>query len=110
DNAARFFTRDADYLVQPVSQVPPFPVELEYQTEAAGQQIAPYLDRIGALRWPMRSSLGWVASCWSIPVPGGPAISVPCGFSPGGHPVGLQIVGRRGDDVGVLRLARAFED
>ena len=38
-----------------------------------------------------------------------PAVSVPAGFTPDGLPVGLQIVGRRFDDVGVLRLARAFE-
>jgi aspartyl-tRNA(Asn)/glutamyl-tRNA(Gln) amidotransferase subunit A len=40
---------------------------------------------------------------------GQPAVSVPGGFSPEGLPVGLQIVGRRFDDLGVLRLARAFE-
>jgi amidase len=50
-----------------------------------------------------------MASCWSITVLGGPAISVPCGFTDDGLPVGLQIVGRRGDDAGVLRLAHAFE-
>jgi Asp-tRNA(Asn)/Glu-tRNA(Gln) amidotransferase A subunit family amidase len=38
-----------------------------------------------------------------------PAISVPCGFSAGGLPVGLQIVGRRDRDADVLALARAFE-
>ena len=38
-----------------------------------------------------------------------PAISVPCGFTPEGLPVGLQIVGRHHDDVGVLQLAHAFE-
>jgi amidase len=32
-----------------------------------------------------------------------------CGFTADGLPVGLQIAGRRGDDVGVLRLAHAFE-
>ena len=41
---------------------------------------------------------------------GQPAISVPAGFSPEGLPVGLQIVGRRFDDLGVMRLARAYED
>ena len=41
---------------------------------------------------------------------GQPAVSVPGGFSPEGLPVGLQIVGRRFDDLGVLRVARAFED
>ena len=38
-----------------------------------------------------------------------PAASINCGFSPQGLPVGLQIVGRRFDDIGVLSLAMAFE-
>ncbi len=38
-----------------------------------------------------------------------PAISVPCGHTEGGLPIGLQIIGRRHDDLGVLRLARAWE-
>ncbi|GAG43521.1 unnamed protein product, partial [marine sediment metagenome] len=37
------------------------------------------------------------------------AISVPCGFTPDGLPVGVQIVGRHQDDFGVLQLAYAFE-
>ncbi|MFL5790680.1 MAG: amidase family protein [Actinomycetota bacterium] len=93
-SAARFFAH-VDYLVQPVSQVPPFPVELEYPTTVAGELMTTYLD--------------WMASCWTITVLGGPAVAVPCGFTQGGLPIGLQIVGRRGDDAGVLRLAHAFE-
>ena len=38
-----------------------------------------------------------------------PAITVPCGFDSDGLPVGMQIVGRRFDDEGVLRVAAAFE-
>jgi Asp-tRNA(Asn)/Glu-tRNA(Gln) amidotransferase A subunit family amidase len=38
-----------------------------------------------------------------------PAISVPAGMSRDGLPIGLQIVGRRFDDVGVLAMAAAFE-
>ncbi len=41
---------------------------------------------------------------------GQPAASIPCGFSAEGLPIGLQIVGRRFDDVGVLSVARAYED
>jgi amidase len=41
---------------------------------------------------------------------GGPAISVPAGFTDEGLPIGLQIVGAPGDDAGVLRLAHAFEE
>jgi amidase len=38
-----------------------------------------------------------------------PAASVPAGFTPENLPVGIQIVGRRGDDAGVLQMAHAFE-
>ncbi len=38
-----------------------------------------------------------------------PAVSVPAGTTPEGLPIGLQIVGKRFDDRGVLRLAAAFE-
>jgi Asp-tRNA(Asn)/Glu-tRNA(Gln) amidotransferase A subunit family amidase len=38
-----------------------------------------------------------------------PAISVPCAHTASGLPIGLQIIGRRHDDLGVLRLAHAFE-
>lgn len=38
-----------------------------------------------------------------------PAISVPCGHDAQGLPIGLQIIGRRHDDLGVLRIAKAWE-
>ena len=39
-----------------------------------------------------------------------PAASINCGFTPEGLPIGLQIIGRRFDDVGVIALALAFEE
>lgn len=39
-----------------------------------------------------------------------PAVSINCGYTRAGAPIGLQIVGRRFDDLGVLRLAKAWED
>jgi aspartyl-tRNA(Asn)/glutamyl-tRNA(Gln) amidotransferase subunit A len=38
-----------------------------------------------------------------------PAMSVACGFTAIGLPIGLQIIGRRHDDIGVLRAGRAYE-
>jgi aspartyl-tRNA(Asn)/glutamyl-tRNA(Gln) amidotransferase subunit A len=38
-----------------------------------------------------------------------PAMSLPCGFTAEGLPIGLQIAGHRHDDLGVLKLARAWE-
>ena len=91
----REFMQDYDFLALPVSQVPPFPLEQEYVSEINGLQMGTYLD--------------WMRSCYFISVTGQPAISVPCGFTAEGLPVGLQLVGRPQDDLGVLQLANAFE-
>jgi aspartyl-tRNA(Asn)/glutamyl-tRNA(Gln) amidotransferase subunit A len=40
---------------------------------------------------------------------GGPSLSVPCGFSADGLPIGLQIAGRRWDEATVLRVGHAYE-
>ncbi|MGW0072888.1 amidase family protein, partial [Streptosporangium sandarakinum] len=79
----------------PVSQVPPFPVEQPYVSEVAGQAMPDYL--------------AWMRSAYWISVLHAPAASVPCGFTSGGLPVGVQFVGRPFADLRVLRLARAFE-
>ena len=89
-----FFNR-YEFLVLPVSQVPPFPVEQRWVSEIDGHKMADYLE--------------WMTSCYVITVTGHPAISVPCGFTPDGLPVGVQIVGRYRDDIGVLQLAYAFQ-
>ncbi len=38
-----------------------------------------------------------------------PAASIPCGMTADGLPIGLQIAGKRFDDLGVLQVCRAFE-
>lgn len=40
---------------------------------------------------------------------GQPAASIPCGHASDGLPIGLQIAGRRHDDLGVLQMARMYE-
>ena len=90
----RFFER-YDFLLLPVSQVPPFDIEQPYPTEINGQPMETYID--------------WMRTCSDITVTGLPAISVPAGFTGDGLPVGLQIVGRPWDDFGVLQIAHAVE-
>ncbi len=51
----------------------------------------------------------WTVFCYPFNLTTQPAISVPCGFTAAGLPVGLQIVGPRFADAAVLRAARAFE-
>jgi amidase len=58
---------------------------------------------------PMESYVGWMKSAYWISATFRPAISVPAGFTPEGLPVGIQIVGRHRDDLGVLQIAHAFE-
>ncbi|MDE0374346.1 MAG: amidase [bacterium] len=84
-----------DFLAAPVTQVPPFPVDVEYPTEIDGTRMETYID--------------WMRSCSDITVTTHPAISVPGGFTPDGLPVGLQLVGRHHADRSVLELAHAWE-
>jgi aspartyl-tRNA(Asn)/glutamyl-tRNA(Gln) amidotransferase subunit A len=53
--------------------------------------------------------LPWAEFSYPFNMSWNPAISVPCGWTADGRPVGMQIVGRRWDDAGVLRAASAFE-
>lgn len=89
------FMETYEFLIAPVSQVPPFDVKERYVTAINGVPMDTYID--------------WMKSCYYITVTGLPAISVPCGFTPEGLPIGMQIVGRHQDDFGVLQLAHAFE-
>lgn len=91
----REFMQTYEFLILPVSQVPPFPVSQRYIEEINGEKMGTYID--------------WMKSCYYITTVGFPAISVPCGFTADGLPVGVQIVGRHQDDLGVLQLAYAFE-
>jgi amidase len=91
----REFMERYEFLVLPVSQVTPFPVEVEWVREINGVEMETYID--------------WMATCYAITLTGLPAISVPCGFTEDGLPIGLQIVGRHQRDLDVLQLAFAFE-
>lgn len=84
-----------EFLALPVTSVPPFSIEDEYVTEINGVELETYLD--------------WMWPCYTISATGLPAISVPAGFTEGGLPVGLQLVGRPRDEMGLLQLAHAFE-
>jgi amidase len=89
-----FFDR-YDLLLTPTMPIPPFPAETIFPTEINGQ--------------PMESYVDWVMLTYAITMTGLPAISVPCGWTKKGLPVGLQIVGRRQGESTLLQAAAAYE-
>ena len=90
------FMETYEFIVCPVNQVPPFDIR------------EPWVKEINTIK--MTNYFEWMKSCYYISTIGLPAISVPCGFTDDGLPVGIQIVGRHNDDLGVLQLAYAFEN
>ncbi|MFX0072276.1 MAG: amidase [Candidatus Hermodarchaeota archaeon] len=53
---------------------------------------------------------GWFAHAYPFNLTGHPAASIPCGFSSEGLPIGMQIIGKRYDDLTVLQVSKAFEE
>lgn len=84
-----------DALALPVSPVAPFPVEEEWVAEIAGVKMGNYLE--------------WLRTCSRITLTAHPSMSVPAGFTPGGLPVGLQLVGRYRGERALMELALALE-
>jgi aspartyl-tRNA(Asn)/glutamyl-tRNA(Gln) amidotransferase subunit A len=88
--AAKLFC-DLDYVVSPVSPVVNFGAEL---ASPINDPEKPFEHICYTVPWNMAEN---------------PAISINGGFSDSGFPIGVQIVGRRFDDIGVLGMAKAFE-
>ncbi len=88
--AAKLFA-DIDYVVSPVSPVVNFAAEL---ASPINDPAKPFEHICYTVPWNMAEN---------------PAISINGGFSASGFPIGVQIVGRRFDDIGVLGMAKAFE-
>lgn len=91
----RVFMQKYEFVLCAVNQVPPFPIEWDWPHEIDGVQMETYIS--------------WMQTAYFITVTRSPALSVPAGFTDDGLPVGLQIVGRFRDDLGVLQFAKAFE-
>lgn len=81
-----------DYLLTPTLPIPPF----------AAEDLCPGNDR----------DRPFSHICFTAPFNQSeqPACSICCGYTQDGMPIGLQIIGKRFDDLGVLQMARAFEE
>lgn len=90
--AVRERFKGVDVLITPTVAVPPYPISNLIEMESARPR-----------------ELEMLRNTRPINLFGLPAISVPCGFTSGGLPIGMQIIGAPGADETVLRLAHAYE-
>jgi aspartyl-tRNA(Asn)/glutamyl-tRNA(Gln) amidotransferase subunit A len=86
------FHQDWDLLLTPAMPIAAFEAGIEFP------------KRGNASRW-----TDWTPFSYPFNLTQQPAISIPCGLTKAGLPVGLQIVGRNWDDARVLRAAHTFE-
>jgi amidase len=91
----RFF-EDYDLLLTPATIVPPFPVEERYVASCAGREFGNYVE--------------WLAIAYAVTLVCCPALSLPCGFTREGLPVGLQIVAPPHGEARLLAGARRLEE
>jgi amidase len=90
------FFETYDLLLCPATIVAAYPASERYVNQCAGQTFSNYVE--------------WLAIAYAITLTASPALSLPCGFTRDGRPVGLQIVGRARADGRVLAGARALEE
>jgi aspartyl-tRNA(Asn)/glutamyl-tRNA(Gln) amidotransferase subunit A len=92
--AIHSFFENWDFLLSPAVSVAAFPA-----------------DRLQPEHWPQHDWdwISWAEFLYPFDLSGNPAAVIPCGFTKAGLPVGLQIVGKRFDDLGVLQASAAFE-
>jgi amidase len=91
----REFMAARDLWITPTAAVAAFPIEHAHVMEINGKPVGKAMQR---------SYLTYAFSVLGLP-----AISIPCGFTRAGLPVGLQIIGKRRGEAAVLRAAAAFE-
>jgi len=104
--AMQFFD-DVDVLVTPTVPIPAPPVG-EYTTIAEMEDLRGFL--LESMLGGTMPRFGWLAAFtapWNVT--GQPAVSVPLAVDGHGHPVGIQLVGRAGDEATLIRLAAQLE-
>ena len=89
------FFRRYDLLVCPAAPTPPFDVDIRYPTKINSVELETYIS--------------WSLIAYSLTLTACPAISVPCGFTRSGLPVGLQIIAPWAQEHTLLSAAAAFE-
>ena len=89
------FFETHDFLICPAASIAPFPVDQRYVTEIDGKPCETYID--------------WFSITFALTMTACPTISVPCGFTSEGLPVGVQIMGKPRGEAALLLVAKRFE-
>jgi amidase len=90
------FFKTYDLLLTPATIVAPFPIENRYVAECAGKKFDNYVE--------------WLGIVYAITLACCPALSLPCGFTASGLPVGLQMVAAPRGEAPLLAGAKVLED
>jgi amidase len=90
------FFKTHDFLICPAASIAPFPVEQRYVKEIDGKLCETYID--------------WFSITFALTMTACPIISIPCGFTAEGMPVGVQIMGKPRGEASLLRIAKRFEE
>jgi amidase len=90
------FFETYDLLLTPATIVSPFPVEQRYVAECGGRKFENYIE--------------WLGIAYAITLVCSPALSLPCGFTATGLPIGLQIVAPLHGEAKLLAGAKVLED
>jgi amidase len=90
------FFQHHDLLICPAASIPPFPVEQRYVREIDGHPCRTYID--------------WFAITFALTMTACPVLSLPCGFTSAGLPVGIQIVGKSRGEAALLRAGKQMEE
>ncbi|MBX2826036.1 MAG: amidase [Gammaproteobacteria bacterium] len=89
------FFKHHDLLMCPSASIEPFPVEQRYVEEIDGTPLTTYID--------------WFSITFALSMCACPVISIPCGFTANGLPVGMQIMGKPRGEASLLSMARQIE-
>ncbi|MFO1060847.1 MAG: amidase family protein [Dongiaceae bacterium] len=89
------FLAEHRFLLTPTAIVPPYPVEQRWVAECEGQRFENYLQ--------------WMSLGYAVTLTACPALSLPCGLTEDGLPVGLQIVGPPRGEAALLSFAHWAE-
>lgn len=90
------FFKTYDLLLAPATITPPFPIGERYLAECAGVKFDNYVQ--------------WLAIVYAVTLACCPALSMPCGFTATGLPVGLQVIAAPRGEARLLAGAKSLED